>query len=118
MILADTSVWIDHFRQGNAELVELLETSQIVTHELIIEEIACGNLKARQETVGYLSNLRQLPRASHDELLRLIESRKLYGTGVGAMDVQLMGASLIAGAEIFTLDKNLAKAWELCRPNK
>ena len=34
MILADTSVWIDHLRHGSAEMEALLLQGQIVIHPL------------------------------------------------------------------------------------
>ena len=61
MILADTSVWIELFRRGGRTLREVLEEGQIVTHELILGELACGSLHDRQTT---LSLLKQLPSPS------------------------------------------------------
>ena len=41
MVLVDTSVWVHHFREGNAELEKLLNESQVMCHRFIIGEIAC-----------------------------------------------------------------------------
>ena len=49
MILVDTSVWVDHLRSGDARLAGLLERDAVASHELVIGEIACGNLKKRKE---------------------------------------------------------------------
>ena len=43
MILVDTSVWIDHLRQSDAELTNLLNTGRVLTHRLVIGELAFGN---------------------------------------------------------------------------
>jgi hypothetical protein len=32
VILVDTSVWVDHFRDGNSTLTELLERGAALTH--------------------------------------------------------------------------------------
>ncbi len=43
MILVDTSVWVSHFREGNAGLATLLTNGEVVCHPFIIGELACGN---------------------------------------------------------------------------
>jgi len=34
LILVDTSVWVDHLRRGDAQLVELLERGAVAMHPL------------------------------------------------------------------------------------
>lgn len=41
-VLIDTSVWIDHFRNGNEALVELMAQDRALIHPMVIGEIACG----------------------------------------------------------------------------
>jgi predicted nucleic acid-binding protein len=72
-------------------------------------------LKDREKTLAYLSNIRRLPMTSHHELMELIEIRKLSGLGIGSVDLHLISACLLSGAELMTFDKNLSKAWELCK---
>ena len=43
MILADTSVWIDYFREDLPELGERLRRREVVMHPFIVGELACGN---------------------------------------------------------------------------
>lgn len=40
MILVDTPVWIDHLRKGAPELVELLNADAVLTHPMVIGELA------------------------------------------------------------------------------
>ena len=47
MILVDTSVWVDHFRQGEALLVQALRQSLVGMHPFVLGELACGNLSNR-----------------------------------------------------------------------
>jgi predicted nucleic acid-binding protein len=56
LILAYTSIWIDHFRSGNKELHQALNGGQIVTHPCIIAELALGSL--RRKTLAMLDLLR------------------------------------------------------------
>ena len=44
MMLVDTSVWVYHFRRGNARLKLLLEDDEVATHPMVLGELACGNL--------------------------------------------------------------------------
>jgi predicted nucleic acid-binding protein len=110
MILVDTSVWIAHFRKGGAGLGELLRESLVMVHPFIIGELACGNLKNR---VQILNDLKALPcavSATHEEVLRLIEDRKLWGLGVGWVDAHLLASALLSNCEFWTLDGKLLRA--------
>lgn len=108
MILVDTSVWVDHLRSGDAHLAGLLERNAVASHELVIGEIACGNLKKRKEVLGSLSWLPRCETASHDEVLFFIERHKLMGRGIGYTDACLLASATLSGARLWTRDKRLA----------
>ena len=55
MFVVDTSVWIDHFRNGNEKLVTLLSQSLVLMHPWILGELACGQLPQRPMTLQYLA---------------------------------------------------------------
>ena len=65
MILVDTSVWIDHLRNGKQRLRILLEKGQVLCHPFVIGELACGNLKNRVEILAHLKFLPQARVAEH-----------------------------------------------------
>jgi len=108
MTLVDTSVWVDHFRNANARLQILLRDDEVVMHPFIVGELACGNLKNRQEIMRLLSNLPSIEVAQHAEVLSLIETNRLFGRGIGWIDVHLLAAALLTHASFWTLDKRLA----------
>ncbi len=109
-ILIDTSIWIDHFRNDNKHLKGLLINSYpILCHEYIIGELACGNIKNRDGILKLLSSLPKAPIVSFNEYLYFIEKQKLYGLGVGFVDIHLLASALIINAKIWTLDKRLKK---------
>lgn len=116
MILVDTSVWVEHFRYGNATLVELLRAGQVLTHPSVIGELGCGTPPDRANTLRMLQRLRSAKVARHDEVLALIERQKLYGRGIGYIDAQLLASALLTpGTKVWTFDglergKRLAKA--------
>lgn len=111
MILVDTAVWIDHFRDGDRRLTELLERSVVLAHPWVIGELALGNLHGRAEILRLLADLPQATIAMPAELLALIEHRELCGTGIGYVDAQLLAATMLTdGATLWTRDRRLNAA--------
>lgn len=111
MILVDTAVWIDHFRDGDRQLTELLDRSVVLAHPWVIGELALGNLRGRAEILRLLADLPQATIAMPAELLVLIEHRELYGIGIGYVDVQLLAATMLTnGATLWTRDRRLNAA--------
>lgn len=108
MILVDSSVWVDHLRQGDQRLVTLLETSQVLTHPFVVGEIALGSLKNRESVLGSLKGLPQAAIATDEEVQQFIESNALFGLGIGYIDAHLLAAvRLNAGSQLWTRDKRL-----------
>jgi predicted nucleic acid-binding protein len=109
-VLIDTSVWVDHFRNSNAVLVDLIGLDLALTHPMVIVEIACGTPPApRMQTLDNIGLLQPFNQASLREVMEFIEREKLYGLGCGLVDMTLLASTLITpGAELWTLDKRLA----------
>ena len=113
MILADTSIWIDHFRSGNKELRKHLNQGHIVIHPSIIAELALGSLKERTKTLALLALLPQVRVAQLSEVRRMIEARRLYSLGIGLTDAQLIASVFINPSTLlWTRDRRLRKAAE------
>lgn len=114
MILVDTSVWVNHFKNRNEDLVRLLLSDSVLIHRLIIAELACGTPPApRTQTLNNLRQLRVCNQASLQEVEDFIEREALFGLGCGLIDLLLLAAVLITpGAKLWTLDKRLAKLAE------
>ncbi|MCL4132735.1 UNVERIFIED_CONTAM: hypothetical protein GTU68_034106 [Idotea baltica] len=108
MILVDTSVWIDHLRDGNAILTRLLNEGHVLCHPLVVAEIALGSLKSREQVLGLLDDLRSVPIASTEEVRTLITTRKFFARGVGYVDVSLIASCLLLPrCMLWTSDKRL-----------
>ncbi|MFN7478408.1 MAG: type II toxin-antitoxin system VapC family toxin [Burkholderiales bacterium] len=108
-VLIDTSVWIDHFRNRNDVLVNLIELDLALAHPMVIVEIACGTPPApRIQTLNSMSLLQPCNQASFSEVMEFIEREGLHGLGCGLVDMSLLASTLITpGAELWTLDKRL-----------
>jgi predicted nucleic acid-binding protein len=110
LILADSSVWVAHFRNANPMLQSLLAMDQVLCHPLIVLELACGTPPApRERTLGDLRKLRQAVTATTDEILALIEKEQFHGWGCGAVDIALLASVLLTpDTRLWTMDKKLA----------
>jgi hypothetical protein len=116
LILADTSIWIEHLRSGNNELRKHLNQGQIVIHPFIIAELALGSLKDRTHTLALLDLLPQVRVAQLTEVRLAIEARRLYSLGLGLTDAHLLASVFINPPTLlWTRDKRLRRAAEALR---
>lgn len=107
MILVDTSVWVDHFRRDDPQLRELLSRGQVLMHPFVRGELALGNLKPRSEILALLSDLPHATVAEENELMHIVESRKLMGLGIGLIDAHLLASALLDACQLLTRDRRL-----------
>jgi len=108
MILVDTSVWIDHLRDGDDELASLLEAMQVLGHPFVVGEMACGNLANRAEVLKLMGDLPQATAASDPEVLYFIDRHRLMGRGIGYVDAHLLAALVLnPPARLWTRDRRL-----------
>ena len=113
MILADTSIWIDHFRSGNKQFEKALNSGQIVIHPWIVAELALGSLRDRAKTLAMLDLLPQVRVARTSELRLTIEARHLYSLGIGLTDAHLIASVFLNPPTLlWTKDKQLRKVAE------
>ena len=109
MILADTTVWIEHLRRRDSRLAELLSQEKIAIHSMVIGELACGSLADRQALLWRWLRLPRLAAVSDEAVLQFIEEKGLMSRGLGFVDVHLLAAVAAGrGALLWTRDKALA----------
>ena len=108
MILADTSVWIDHFRSEDLYLASLLDRNEILIHPMVIGELACGNVSNRTEVFSMLRLLPRVPVTSDGEVLFFIEYHQLMGRGIGYIDAHLLAsAAMSSPTQLWSKDRRL-----------
>lgn len=108
-VLVDTSVWIQHFRDGNRALVGLLAADRVLSHPLVLGEIACGTPPQRKRTLADMAALQPAQQPNLAEVIAFIERGALYGLGCGIVDLVLLASVLMtSGAELWTNDKRLS----------
>jgi predicted nucleic acid-binding protein len=110
MVLVDTSIWVTHLRRGSRKLEKLLMDAEVMCHPFIIDELACGNLKNRNEIISLLQSLPMAPTIEFDEFLFFVDRNHLMGKGIGFVDVHLLASAQLTGVPLWTADKRLKSA--------
>ncbi len=110
MVLVDTSVWINHLRNSEKHLEKLLFDGDVVCHIHIIGELACGNLKNRQEIISLIQSLPAITVVEFREYLYFIEQNQLNGKGLGFVDIHLLASATLNQVPLWTADKSLEVA--------
>ncbi|MCH7742872.1 MAG: VapC toxin family PIN domain ribonuclease [Proteobacteria bacterium] len=107
MVLVDTSVWVTHLRTGDPNLEKLLLESEVMCHPFVVGELACGNIKNRDEILSLLQALPSALIVSQNEFLYFVELRRLAGVGIGFVDVHLLASSCLSETPLWTQDNKL-----------
>jgi predicted nucleic acid-binding protein len=110
MVIVDTSIWVTHLRKSSRKLEKLLMDGGVMCHPFIIGELACDNLKNRDELISLLQSLPMAPTIEFDEFLFIIDRNDLMGKGVGFVDVHLLASAQLIGVRLWTADKRLKSA--------
>ena len=110
MVLVDTSIWVTHLRQGSRQLEKLLMDAEVMCHPFIVGELACGNLKNRNQIISLLQSLPKASAIEFDEFLFFIDRNQLMGKGIGFVDIHLLASAQLTGVPLWTSDKRLKSA--------
>ena len=76
-------------------------------HPFVLGELACGNLPRRP---AFLAGLQKLPlaqMAEESDARYLLESHRLWGLGLGWIDLHLLTSATISGSNLLTSDRAL-----------
>ncbi len=90
-VLVDTNIWIDHLRNSEPVLVDLLERDQVCVHQSVITELALGNLKNRSVFLKAIERLMIVRNVDDRGVRHLVEERRLWGRGLSAVDASRGG---------------------------
>ena len=84
--------------------------AEVMCHPFIIGELACGNLKNRNEIISLLQSLPIAPTIEFNEFLFFIDRNHLMGKGLGFVGVHLLASAQLTGIPLWTADKRLKSA--------
>lgn len=108
-VLVDTCVWVRHFRQQDPYLLNMLEDGEVLSHPLVVGELAMGNLKDRAQTLWSLSKLGRPPIATDAETQQMVDARRLWGRGIQWNDACILASAVIGGVKLWTVDFRLSE---------
>ena len=114
MILIDTSIWIEFFRQNNKfteEIERLLKEKQVITIEPVFSELLFG-VRHKKDKEMILSFWQILPRIEfgRTSMLKTAEfanEMNFYQSGIGLMDAIIIKSVIDGNHTLWTLDKKI-----------
>ena len=85
----------------------------MLTHPMVIGELACGMIHLRGEFLSYLAALPSIAPLENARVLQDIEKNRMMGRGIGFVDAHLL-SSVIArgGTTLWTRDQRLKRIAE------
>ncbi|WP_419165374.1 type II toxin-antitoxin system VapC family toxin [Candidatus Palauibacter sp.] len=106
----DANVWIDHLHRREPALSRLVEASQVLMHQMVLGELACGTFKDRAERLRFWRALPQIDVRTHDDVIDWIDSERLGGAGIGFVDAHIL-RSVVANGDtaLWTRDRSLRR---------
>ena len=118
MILVDTSVWI-RFLGGHEPyatgLDDLLGRDDVAGHPMIYGELLIGDRGRRAKLLAAYALMHQAPVVPHAEVVDFVRHHRLFGRGIGWIDVHLLASARVAGVHLWTADPRFAGAAEELR---
>jgi predicted nucleic acid-binding protein len=113
MVLVDTSVWI-RFLTGKesyaTNLAALLSRDEVAGHEMVFGELLIGDRGGRRKLLDSYLKMHQAPTVPHSEVVDFVRARKLFGLGVGWIDVHILASAVVSRMQIWTADPRFAVA--------
>jgi predicted nucleic acid-binding protein len=111
MVLVDTSIWIDYFRDGknSSDLEILIDENLIVTNEIILAElIPYLKIKKQREVIILLNEITQIPLDIRwEEIIQLqVKCLKSGANGIGIPDLIIAQNAKQNNCKIYSLDKH------------
>jgi predicted nucleic acid-binding protein len=116
MILIDTSVWIEFFKQDNRfveELTPLLMNKMVVTLEPVFSELLYGvrNSRDKKKILSYWEILPKIEFGANAMLkaAEFANDNNYHNIGIGLMDAVIIKSAIEGNHSIWTLDNRINK---------
>jgi predicted nucleic acid-binding protein len=114
MIIVDTSIWIEFFKQNPdyvGEMESLLESRKVIALEPIFAELLYGS-RSERERNRIIAYWKVVPRIKFSEgsfidSADFANKNNFHNKGVGLIDSSILKASIENGFKVWTLDKKI-----------
>ena len=111
LVLVDTSIWIDYFRDGNGspDLDALIDENIVATNDIILAELI-PYLKIRKQikVIKLLQEIIRLPlQVNWEEIMEFqVKCLRSGANGVGIPDLMIAQNARANSCKVYSLDKH------------
>jgi len=77
-------------------------------HDFVYGELLIGDNGGRKTLLAEYERMDQASVVPHSDVVAFVRDRKLYGRGIGWIDVHLLASALVGRLELWTTDPALA----------
>ncbi len=109
MIVVDTSIWVEHFRNPSKPFAALIAEGGIALHPYVLGELALGGFPTNGLAADELAELPAAPISSASEVLAFIGWAELARTGLGYVDAHLLVSARLSRGRVWTNDQKLSQ---------
>ena len=111
MVLVDTSVWIRALANRapyKTELDRLLGRDEVAGHDLVYGELLIGDRGGRAKLLSNYLQMHWAASVPHNEVVEFVNHGRLFGRGVGWIDIHLLASAIVSGSKLWTADPRFA----------
>ena len=108
MVLVDTSGWIRALAKRSPyvnRLDRLLSVNEVAGHDFVYGELVIGDKGGRAEFLSAYEQIYRSSTLSHRDVVAFVRARRLYGRGVGWIDVHLLASAIAGRLQLWTADE-------------
>lgn len=111
LVLVDTSIWIDYFRDGNGspDLDALIDENIVATNDIILAElIPYLKIKKQIKVIKLLQEIIRLPlQVNWEEIMEFqVKCLRSGAIGVGIPDLMIAQNARANSCKVYSLDKH------------
>lgn len=111
LVLVDTSIWIDYFRDGNGspDLDALIDENIVATNDIILAElIPYLKIKKQIKVIKLLQEIIRLPlQVNWEEIIEFqVKCLRSGAIGVGIPDLMIAQNARANSCKVYSLDKH------------
>jgi hypothetical protein len=111
VVLVDTSIWVRFLagREPYASTLDgLLAADEVLAHDLVEGELLIGDAGGRDHLLAAYAAILRARTVAHDEVVQLVQHRRLQAHGIGWIDAHLLASALVERCRLWTADRRLA----------
>lgn len=90
-------------------LDHLLGRGEVAGHEFVYGELLIGDQGGRRTLLAGYEQIHHAAPVTHAEVVSFVNHRRLFGRGVGWVDMHLLASAIVGGMSLWTADPRFAE---------